>query len=369
MDKQRSSNVELLRIISMIMIVSFHCVYHGNFSFDTTMSMNKFIVKTVWMLGELGVNEFILISGYYMINSSFKFKKLVSLVLQVLFYHLLTSFVAIKLGVHQITGTHSYFQMLFPISSNIYWFMTAYIVIYIFSPYLNFFAKNLSKTSFKKFLLIAISLYSVFPTIFGTVYNSTESLLYYNRLIWLVFVFLIGTYIRIHGINAISTTKSSFYVFTLSFGFLMFSILFIDKFDKFFAAIGTTEVAYLWQPNSLPMLFTSLGLFGFFVNFHISYSKIINLIASTTLGIYLIHDGNLRYWIWQTVFSCADYQHSPTLILHIAFSVTTIFILGFIIDYLRQLLEKHTVKRLLDSQFVTKTGHKLAFLLQTVLDE
>lgn len=76
---KRKSNIELLRIVSMFLIVSFHYVYKSGYVFDK-LNYNSFIVKTFYFFGELGVNLFLLITGYFMVNGKFKFKKLLIII-------------------------------------------------------------------------------------------------------------------------------------------------------------------------------------------------------------------------------------------------------------------------------------------------
>gem|GEM_PF-5519946 len=130
----------------------------------------------------------------------------------------------------------------------------------------------------------------------------------------------------------------------ISIAVLVLSILVIDYFSDFFAALGTTEIAYFWTPNTIPMVFLSVSIFLWFANFHLSYNVVINTIASTTLGVYLLHDGILASWIWGTVFRCAEYQDSPGLVIRILTAAITIFVIGTVLDLLRQTLEKIILK-------------------------
>ena len=75
MKKERKSNIELLRIVAMLCIISFHYVYKSGYVFEN-LSVNSFIVKVFWFFGEFGVNLFILITGYFMVNGRFSLKKL-----------------------------------------------------------------------------------------------------------------------------------------------------------------------------------------------------------------------------------------------------------------------------------------------------
>ena len=88
MKKERKTNIELLRIIAMILIISFHYVYKSNFTFEE-LSVNSFIVKVFYMFGELGVNLFILITGYFMVTGKFSVKKLIYLIIEVNLYYLI----------------------------------------------------------------------------------------------------------------------------------------------------------------------------------------------------------------------------------------------------------------------------------------
>ena len=64
-NKDRNSSFELLRIISMLLIVAHHFVVHGNFDLISSFSKNVFFLQSLSMFGKFGVNLFVLISGYF----------------------------------------------------------------------------------------------------------------------------------------------------------------------------------------------------------------------------------------------------------------------------------------------------------------
>lgn len=68
MNSRRQSNFELLRILAILFIISFHYVYKGGFNYDS-LSVNKMIINVFTMVGEVGVNLFVLITGYFLIQS------------------------------------------------------------------------------------------------------------------------------------------------------------------------------------------------------------------------------------------------------------------------------------------------------------
>ena len=84
--KLRDSNIELLRIISMIMIVVHHYEMFAGFTNSGNVSLNSYIEIALYSLGKLGVNIFVIISGYFLITSQFNTKKAVKLWMQIFFY-------------------------------------------------------------------------------------------------------------------------------------------------------------------------------------------------------------------------------------------------------------------------------------------
>lgn len=311
----RQSNLELLRITAIFMIVVFHCSFKSGFSFEPGFSANKLIVKSFWMLGELGVNLFMLISGYFMVSGRFKWKKLIRLLAEVQFYNLATLWIGSRLGLFSLGGLKSQFLFLFPVTQNSFWFITAYLLVYILSPYFNLLIRAMDERTHRRFLLTVLILWCVIPTAFGFLLGGTEGMLYYNRFIWLAVMYFLGAYIRLYvgdaekrgkwGRRRVART-------TAAAAALVLSILIIDRFSGFFAALGTTEPAYFWPPNTILMLLLSVSVFCLFRDWKIPHSPAVNAVASATLGIYLLHDGYLSGWLWNSVFRCAEYQESPS---------------------------------------------------------
>ena len=92
-DKKRETNLELLRIIAMLMVISLHYLDKGN----TLVEIGKITFKnwnlanelTAWALEVLcygAVNLYIMISGYFLINARARMEKPFKMVIQVLFY-------------------------------------------------------------------------------------------------------------------------------------------------------------------------------------------------------------------------------------------------------------------------------------------
>ena len=374
MSKKRQSNIELLRIIAILFIISFHYVYKSGYVL-TDLNITSLTIKSFWFLGELGVNLFVLITGYFLITGKFSFKKLIKLIVEVNFYYIFTliltnlyqnnfAFENLKI----FSGLKNAFLSFFSVTFNQYWFITSYILIYILFPYINKFLKTLSKDEHKKILIILIIIWSIIPTIFGIFNNNPESFLYFNRFIWMIILYMLGAYIRLYSINFFKnkSKKKALVLSILSFITMILGIIVIYKFKDIFLKIGTKEPAYFWRPNTVPMLILSVSMFELFLNLKIKNNKVMNDLASTTLGIYMLHDGPLASTLWKNIFKSLNCLNSKFAILYIVFHTLIIFAVGVIVDLIRQLVEKITVDKILDSKIYKTIENKIKMLLKKI---
>ena len=78
--KERNSSFELLRIIAMIMIIFHHLEVYGGFKFDpSNVTIPRLWCDFIVKGGKIGVNIFVLISGYFLIDNEgtlFHFQKI-----------------------------------------------------------------------------------------------------------------------------------------------------------------------------------------------------------------------------------------------------------------------------------------------------
>lgn len=146
----RYSNFDLLKIIAIGMIILFHYAY-GKWDYSS-MGNYKVIMDVIWMFGELGVNVFALISGYFMIGQErpFKPKKICLMWVQVLFYSILSTMIAFKIGRWEI-DQDKVLQTIFPISYKIWWYASAYFGLYFLAPFLNKGLRSLEKRGLEGF--------------------------------------------------------------------------------------------------------------------------------------------------------------------------------------------------------------------------
>lgn len=292
----RASKFEILRIFSIFVIIIFHSIYNLD---QTRVSENsRFLYDFFYYFGELGVNCFILISGYFFAQTRFSWKKVCLLCLEVEFYVILSKMILVIGGVNQ-WGDWSIIDYFFPILRPKYWFATVYIFIYLISPFLQKMIDSLERTEYRRLLAISIFIWSVFPTIYCAVLpdkNDVESMVYYNRYLWLIVVYLIGAYINRFGYRFLNDLKKSLFSAVL---FLFLIIAYIFVVEKGFYPISGKAPTLFWTPNSVLELGLSISVFAsfYYINLIKPY-RVVNYIASCSFGIYLLHDGAAKQYIW-----------------------------------------------------------------------
>ncbi len=346
--KPRQSNIELLRILSILLIISFHYVYKSGY-IVTELNTNTLIVKTFYLFGELGVNLFILITGYFMVKEKFKVKKLILLIAEVIFYYLIIILIGIKCGVIFVPNNiKDWYTIIFGNMHASYWFIIVYIIIYILSPYFNILINNMSKKEFKRLLIISLIIWSIIPTFLGVFYNTSETLFYYSRLIWLIIIYFVGAYIRLYDFEILDNKIKKLLCACLSFLIMFFTIIFIYNNLDFFSKLGLVEISYFWTPNNIFMFLLSISIFGLFLSVNIKELKIVNILSTTTLGIYLLHDNIINSYMWYELFNTKQNLEGLYPLEHIILGTIIIFIVGASVDIIRQFIEKHTLDKLLD---------------------
>jgi len=352
--RKRNSSIELLRIISMILIIAHHFAVHGGFGYKSEeILLNRFWIQFLAIGGKIGVNVFILITGYFLINSKkTKVIKLIKLVFQMLTY----SYIGFALTL--ITKKEEYrgrllVQHLLPISYGIWWFASCYVILYLLHPYLNVILNSISREKFKNLLLLVFTLWCFIPTISMYVWTFAPSLeiLSYNKssLFWFVYLYSLAAYIRKYPIGE---NKGIKYV-AVSFALYLIKWIITVILD---VTDNKSDSNNLFEMNNLLILAISLALFIGFTNFTIE-SSFINFVSATTFGIYLIHEtGCIRTLLWKDIFKNKEYKHSKVLIPYSIFAIVTVFIGCSAIEVIRIYTIEKLTKKIME--FITKVLEK-----------
>lgn len=331
----RSSNFELLRILSMFLIVMHHYSAQGVGGLtEHALTVNKTLEYILSLGGKIGVNCLVLITGYFMVGTSIKYMKLLKLIFEVFFYSVLCMLVFYGFGLSAF-DPKVLKESLFPLTYDMYWFATAYVVLYLLSPFINILIRGLNQKNHLKLILLLVILWSVFPAFtFGQAPG-------YSSLGWFFLIYLIGAYIKLYPHRLFDNLKITLPTACLSYGVIVLSVIVLDYLgikNSFFAEHAT----YLREMNMFPTLLCSVSIFLIFKNLNIGKVKAINTIAASTFGVYLIHNNYfVGPFLWQKVFFNAAYLDSPYLLPHAILTVIIVFCGCTVIDQIRlNLVEK-----------------------------
>lgn len=169
--KERDSNMELLRIVAMILVLTIHVTLgppRGVFVADLTHSPFSIAAAGHYFFSALScvcVNVFVLLSGWFGIH--YKNVRALEFVFQVVFFGVLDYCILMLTGHGYHLGLRGTFSIL--IMSN-YWFARAYIILYILAPLLNRFTENAERKEFKRLLI----LFFVIQCLYGWISNGTD---------------------------------------------------------------------------------------------------------------------------------------------------------------------------------------------------
>lgn len=135
--KQRRSNLELYRIIVMLLIVAHHYVVNSGMMEEMAkdpLSSRSIFFYIFGMWGKIGINCFVLITGYFMCKSQITFRKFLKLFLQVEFYNVLIFALFLLTGYHEFSFKELCLTLMpmHQIAGNFESFFCGFIYVYHF---------------------------------------------------------------------------------------------------------------------------------------------------------------------------------------------------------------------------------------------
>lgn len=337
----RLPNMELLRIVSMMFVVVLHFLWKGDclpFLSKSVFTPQNYLAWGIEAFAIVAVNSYMLLSGYFMIESRFKVKRLLGLIFQLWFYSIGIGIVAMVAGYLPKEGFSVYYllQLCLPVSTNHYWFMTAYVYMYLFSPILSQGIKRLTKRQLQTVIILLICALSVVksvtPVRLATDMNGYDC-------IWYLCIFMIAAYIRLYGIPSFKSAVCSALIYIASAGGI-FGITFLLRYIYLQTGKLGDILDICYDYNHILVLAASVALFYAFCHIKIKSSKISRIIcriAPYTLGVYLWHEHiAIRYewtgWLYNII---GKPDNAVSLIICIIIAVAGVFIIGIFIDMLR----------------------------------
>ena len=317
LDRQNSSprnyGIDLLRIVSMLMVVTLHVLYHGNILYGIKNGTIEYY--TVWFIESCAccaVNCYAIISGYVGVSSKFRITSIVMLWIRVAFYSILITII-LKICLPNLVGNGELVFSFFPVFTRQYWYFTSYFLLFFFMPFLNSALNTLSQNKVKVLVLFILLLTVSQP---------------------LSFIFFPDVF-------RVSEGYSTWWLMVLYFACI--SITWISKFTiQYITTCLFGEARYddmFFKYYSITVLLSAVFLFLVFERLTIKKSKkLVVFLSPLSFSVYLIHDNvHIRDNI-MTKFEWISKLPLFPMLLSVLFVVIGIYLICSIIDWIRAYL-------------------------------
>ena len=327
---KRDSHFELLRIVSMFMIILHHFFCYGRYNFTLPFSGNDIVLVIFQSGGKIGVVLFILITGYYMVKEkNIRIRKLIEMEFQILYYSI-GLFLILVLFFHQRYSMEEMIKIFFPNIFRVYWFVSGYFFLYLLIPYVNRLISNISKNEFRMLLLIGF----VFLIFIPSIIIYLEAI---NETVYLFYYYMVGAYIRLYLDNIGGKYR-------YLFGFLLFYcfIVVITFYLIYLSFSNSLLNGCLYSFTCLKSIFVfgcGINLFLFFKNIKIKCNKIINYLASFSFGVYLFHEHiYMKRLLWNNFFPLSEVLNYRNLFINGLCIAAIIYVIGCLFDLIRRII-------------------------------
>jgi len=325
----RSSNLELYRIICMLMIVAHHYVTNSGLTGADEPLMTDFSSRSAFLFifgawGKTGINCFMMITGYFMCTSKITFRKFLKLLTQIYFFRIFLFALFLSTG-YETMSTMRLVKLLMPFWELEHGFIPCFMVFFLTIPFWTMLVQNMTKRQHEMLLILLFGCY----TLLGSVPTFKVS---FNYITWFGVIFLMASYIRLYPVKLFERRALWGW---LSLVFVTFASLTIVLLQRYLGA----GMFFMSDCNKLFAVVVAVTSFLWFKNMNIKYSKIINAFGAGTFGVLLIHANSsaMRTWLWKDTVDVVGHYTLPLgqLVLFSIGVVLAIFIVCNLIDQLR----------------------------------
>lgn len=278
----RHSNIELLRIVSMMLIITTHIFGHYVHMKGSCWPLPEghIFYFTMKSISYIAVNMYIVISAYFLCCSKFKSKRIISIWIEVLFYS-----VTIWLFNYLLTGElgspKTMIFAFFPILMNQYWFATVFIGLLILSPFLNIAIRAFTKKQLRLLSLVLFLLFCIIPQCISQV-SKWLNMGGGVGITWFVTLYIWASYIRLY--------ISKDYIQYNKYKFLFYGLLasIMPEILRMLIIVSTQVIVghpmgggFFYGNNMLFPTIATVLLFMYFLTVKISNKTINKIILST----------------------------------------------------------------------------------------
>lgn len=328
--KVRQSNLELLRVVAMLMVVVLHSTF-TTFGYARANMVQAHPARWLGIITAASVcmgcvNLFVLITGWF--GTSFRPRGIVRILLQVLFVSVVMTAFAYAMGYKMPTESMGYFRPLWG-----YWFVNSYLLLYLLTPVLNAFVNQSDELTLRRFLI------AFYVCVIPASYIFSDLNVGYAAVPFMG-LYLLGRYLRLYLAPRLQQVAKWKFLTLWTACVLAMALLLWGAGMLAQPCIGLLMPVFASYTNPI-LILSAVALLLFFTRLKFQ-SAVVKWLAAGSFTVYLTHQHLLVRKEYFTFVRQLDKDTSSTLLFmgEMLLVYLTIYLLSALIDWGRRLLFK-----------------------------
>lgn len=289
----RNLGIDALRAVAMFFVICQHILGQGGVAAGAEGSPLKFyFLSFLQILSYCAVDAYGITTGYLMCKKSFRLSRLTKLWMTTVFWSVAVSCVFFAV-VPESRTISEMVSMFLPILRGRYWFFTAYFVTILVSPVLNHIINTLSRRQFRLLLAVLFLVFGVIPV--ASLGYDVMRISGGNHFSWMIALYLIGGYLRVHGVQEKRPHGYLGGYFLVSLVQLVYQIgmrlIGLDNWSSLFLTCVSPLVA-----AEAVCLFCFFKAVGDGISTESVFGKLIKFVTPGVYAVYIIHVHPKVFW-------------------------------------------------------------------------
>lgn len=303
---QRASNLELLRIVCMLLIIGDHLTGQGGIA-DYSSLPSSFVFCLIGCGSRIACTVFVLVGSWFLCEQPYKTRRPLSLWLSLWLYTVPVTLLCKLAGLDVSWGALRWAA--FPASTRQLWFISDYLLLLLCVPLLNRLLRGLSRPAHRGLLAVLAVPLIVYPTLFGE--NGAVS-----DTAWMfLYEYLLIAYLRRWPDNRLAhLLQHRAAALGLGLGLPLLNTILRAVLETRGLTDGKAfqyMAYYRTALGALPNLLAALALFYLFKGLDLGCVRWVNALAGTTLGVYILHQvPAFRGFLWNGLLQAEAHHGS-----------------------------------------------------------
>mgnify|MGYP002853274435 CR=1 FL=1 len=346
MAAQRDSNMELLRLVAMLLVLVVHANYRAipvptglEIACEPLFSMFRLSVVSSSVIA---VNVFVLLSGWYGIKP--RLSRVASLLFQILFFILIIIAWCAVFSPTHLQPVSLIWNRLILAGEWDYWFVKSYLMLYLLAPVLNTYIEH---SDSKHFGLLLVCFF-IFQSIYGWWYADAATWFKggYSPVSF-IGLYMLARYARLYP-NRLWTMPRRFdlIVYFTSVILLTSVVYIMCSYNK--------SVAFMYMYSNPIIIIMALHVILFFSKLQFT-SRAVNRLATSAFAIYLVNSSSFisKDFYDKIIHNWFNNEPHFEFIIYSAALIVATFVVSILLDKVRIVMWQPFAK-LINSKLYTR---------------